>query len=148
MPGLFNAVRGSLGLAGGSASKYGLRNAFAGGVRGIGGMAAAGAGDVLRYGSTMSNLGLSTAGGAIAGGAYGAMSDNTSVLGGAIMGAGLGAGAIGARRGAANYGLFRAYGFGRGKSAFLTLNSAGAGARNFIGDTSRRAYNSFRGLHR
>ena len=80
--------------------------------------------------SGLGAAGKSTLAGAAAGGLYGAMSKDTSVLGGAIMGAGLGRyGASGFRRGMLGYrgigvsgagglsGAFR--GFGRGvRNAF------------------------------
>tara|TARA_Y100000310_G_C20685627_1_gene818749 strand:- start:3184 stop:3690 length:507 start_codon:yes stop_codon:yes gene_type:complete len=56
----------------------------------------------LRWGSRSSSRAYGMVG-AIGGGAYGAVSDDTSILGGAMMGAGLGAGGVQAVRGARGF---------------------------------------------
>jgi len=144
------AVRSALGSGGASASRYAMRNAFSGGVRGASGMAAALGGDILRYGSGMSNAGLSAVAGGLGGGLYGAMSDDTSVLGGALMGAGLGAGGYGAvalgRRGLRSYGRFRGAGMGRGQAASNALGVMGDVSREFVGSSYNRAVNGFSAL--
>lgn len=88
------------------------------------------------------------AAGAIGGGMYGAVSDDTSVLGGAIMGAGLGAGAYGAGRGITSYRGLRVIGRSRSRAAYGALNLMGIDSKRFIGNTSHKAMNSFRAMWR
>jgi hypothetical protein len=83
--------------------------------------------------------------GAGVGGIYGAFSENTSVLGGMVKGAALGAGgraAFGA--GAAGLQRFRygkLMGMGNGQAAWGAMQGLGRDARNLIGNTKSRAYN-------
>jgi hypothetical protein len=152
MGSIFGAIRGGLGAAGGAASRYAMRNAFAGGARGTTGLAAAGAGDILRYTAGMSNLGLTATMGGVTGGIYGAFADDTSVLGGALGGAMLGAGGYGGamlgRRGLRAYGGFRRAGMGAGQAAGQAFGVMGDVSSAYIGNTARRAYNSFSGFAR
>lgn len=146
----FSAVRGALGAAGGRASRFGMRTAFTGGARGALGLGAAGVGDALRYGSRMSNVGLSSVMGGVGGGLYGAASDDTSVLGGALMGAGLGAlGGVAYNRApymAGYYKSLRGAGFGRGVAMKNVAQREAHASRRFIGNTYTRAANGFKGL--
>ena len=93
--------------------------------------------------------------GAVAGGLYGAMSDNTSVLGGALVGAGLGAGA--ARYGGA--GLKMASNAGRGMGFKASASDwgqrfgrgvVGRARLDFRGATqlANHGLNAFKGLGR
>lgn len=111
------------------------------------------------YGRTIAGAGW----GGIAGGLWGAMSDDTSVFGGALMGAGIGAGT--ARYGGAGWrnmwGAARFRGmntFGAGMTAFgrgmrrqaradwrMAL-SQGTAARAYIGGGLNRGYNKFRAM--
>ena len=82
-------------------------------------------------------VGLSSAGGAVAGGVYGAFADDTSVVGGALAGAALGAGAwAGSRMGIhalGKYGAGRAAGLGRGKAMGEALSDIGFSSKRFFG---------------
>lgn len=97
--------------------------------------------------------------GAGAGAAYGALSDNTSVLGGALAGAAIGGygrrlamtGAVrsGWNAGAGRwggYGMFAGAGLGAGKAAARVAWSDARRAGRFIGSTATRAYNGFKGI--
>ena len=88
--------------------------------------------------------------GAGVGGVYGAFSDNTSVLGGMVKGAALGAGGRAAyglgRGGMAMYGLGRGMGMGKGQAAWQAVAGMGRGAGSFIGTTTTKAYNGFRAM--
>ena len=93
--------------------------------------------------------------GAALGGMYGAISDDTSVLGGMAKGA-LGGVALrgaygGAMAGRAMYGLARAQGMGVGRSVAAAgvglargAYALGASSARFIGNTTTKAYNGFR----
>lgn len=98
----------------------------------------------IGYGAA-AKFGLSALIGAGVGGAYGALSDRTSVLGGMLGGAALGAGGYaGARLGKAGmrgYSQARAAGFGTGLSAYMGVNRMGRLASRYIGSTARKAYN-------
>ena len=91
-----------------------------------------------------------SAGGAALGGAYGAFSDDTSVLGGALKGAALGAGGFAAvNRGmmaAGGYRGARALGMGRGKSLGMGLAMMGRKSARDIGNTVTQGFNSFKGM--
>lgn len=102
-----------------------------------------------------------TALGAMAGGAYGAYSDNTSIVGGALMGAGAaryGGVAISsglsafARTGGRSMGFRAGYGASKGaSSAFRILANDGRRAGRMIATSAMKAnngYNKFRGLFR
>lgn len=82
-------------------------------------------------------VGLTTAGGAAAGGIYGAFSDDTSVIGGALGGAMLGAGAWGASRvgshGLGRYGANRAAGLSRGKALSKAFDDMSFNSKMFFG---------------
>jgi len=138
---MFNAIRAGLAKAGRSVGQYGRSGAYHLGARGTAGVA-------INRMSRMSNTGISSAAGAIAGGTYGAFSDNTSVLGGALMGAGIGAGAYdglkAAKRASTYYGGWRAAGAGRGKSAYRSIMGTAWDAKNKIGPSLKgnKAMNS------
>ena len=103
----------------------------AGGIRGMAASLSAG------YG----NLSAPTRGavlGAGIGGAYGAFSDDTSMLGGAAMGAGLGLGAVGAKGMARRYSAARGLGMSR-------LGAASASTQ-LAGRKINKAFNGFRAL--
>lgn len=108
--------------------------------------------DAMRYAakglgglSQMSNAGLGAIAGGIAGASYGAFSDNTSVLGGAVKGALGGAGLVGAARlgsvGMGAFGRARRRGLGVGASAYRGLSAMGRFSKNTIGNTLSKAYN-------
>lgn len=88
--------------------------------------------------------------GGVLGGAYGAVSDDTSIIGGALMGASIGAASApigrGLGRGIANYRELRALGaprpFATGGTARVMVDDA----RSYIGNTYTRAANGFRAL--
>lgn len=83
--------------------------------------------------------------GAALGGSYGAFSNNTSVMGGALTGAGLGLAArpayFGARAGAGMYNIARGMGMGRGQAAWQGFAGIGRGSAQLIGNTANRAIN-------
>lgn len=90
-------------------------------------------------------------GGAAIGGLYGAFSDNTSVLGGMAMGAGLGAAGLGAaklgRKGYRAYmGARMSSGVGRRAAMGAAVGAMGAMSSRFIGSSYNRAVNGFQGL--
>ena len=147
---IFNAVRGLAGKGAKNLGRYATRNA---GMEGMGyykALGSAGAGDALGWISKRSNVALSAMGGGLAGGVYGAFSDDTSVLGGIAMGAGLGAGGYGAVKagikGYGRYSMARQAGFGAGQSLGAATFLAGQDAARFIGNTYSRAMNPIRGL--
>lgn len=76
---------------------------------------------------------------------YGGFSDNTSVLGGMVKGAGLGIGARAGygmgRAGMGMYNLSRGMGMSKGQAAWQAMAGIGRGSAAFIGSTARRAYN-------
>lgn len=82
--------------------------------------------------------------GAALGGTYGAFSNNTSVMGGAAVGAGLGLAArpayFGARAGMGMYNIARGMGMGRGTAAWQGLAGIGRGSAALIGNTANRAF--------
>lgn len=94
-----------------------------------------------------SQAGTSAMTGALAGGMWGAVSDDTSVVGGALMGAGLGVGALGAaklgRRGLSMYNYTRGAGMGRGAAAAQGGLAMGGMAKSFIGNSYAKAVNQF-----
>jgi hypothetical protein len=128
--------------------KYGTQNAFSGGLRGAAGMGAIFARDALTgLKSGYSAAARRTIYGGAAGAAYGAVSNDTSIIGGAMMGAGA------ARYGGAaiRRGRLGARGIGvanRGIGGAIT--GALKGAWNMTrGDTrlvSNHAINAIRGL--
>lgn len=130
----FNYVGGAAGFgAAAAASRGGFRGAAARyGLQGIGMFASA---------AGRSPTAAMTAGGMMAGGAWGAISGDTSVLGGMMMGAGLGrygfAAARGARQGA-RYGIPGAGATGVGGRAWAGMRGAGRGAfRTMRADANR-----------
>ena len=145
---IFNAVRGLAGKGAGSMFTAALGRTAAG-QQNLGRLIGFG-GKGLRGISKMSNVGLSAMGGGLAGGVYGAFSDDTSVLGGIAMGAGLGAGGYGAVKagikGYGRYSMARQAGFGAGQSLGAATFLAGQDAARFIGNTYSRAMNPIRGL--
>ena len=131
----FNAVKGFAG-------RYATEAAVVG---------APGAG-AARYFSGMSNISLSAVAGGAMGGMYGAMSEDTSVLGGIAMGAGLGAGGLysfgrGARY-ANSYAAGRARGISRSGSFSIanhaTYNAMAKDSAALIANTQRRVINPIR----
>jgi hypothetical protein len=110
----------------------------------------------LSWMSRRGTIGLSTMGGSaiggIGGGMYGAFSDDTSVLGGAIKGAGLGAGlgALGGvgRIGYTHYAGSRAAGLGAGQSAWTSVKTLANDAKSFIGKSfsSNKTHGKMNGL--
>ena len=145
-----------------------IRRTLAAGGRGLSGASAkygAGSGwrhaigsDLMRYGggglsrmSGMGNIGLSATLGGIGGGMYGAVSGDTSVMGGALKGASLGLGGLGAARlgarGFSRYGTARAFGAGRSEAAGIAVGSMGRMSSAFIGNSASRGYNTFRGMY-
>ncbi len=88
-------------------------------------------------GSAMGGIGRAAMYGGMAGGAYGALSSNTSVLGGALMGAGLGAGGMRYGGGARSmYGTARKAGMDQLAAGTY---AAGFGGRMMASDVSRGA---------
>jgi len=88
--------------------------------------------------------------GGLAGGAYGAFANDTSMLGGALGGAALFAGGYGAgvlgRRG---YGVYRGLtgmGQGRRTAANLAFQAMAGDSATLIGNTGRRAYGRIQAL--
>ena len=109
------------------------------------------AGGGLNKMAGMSDTGLSALMGGAAGGAYGAFAEDTSVLGGAMMGAGLGMAGLGAtrlgQRGISTYRGVRAGGSAsRSQAAGLAFRAMGAESRSYIGNSLTRATNRFNGL--
>ena len=97
-------------------------------------------GTALARGATMNPYLRSAGLGAIAGGTYGAFSDKTSVLGGALGGAALGySGRMGFQAGKI---FSNMSGVGMG----ARLGAVGRYAKGHIGNTLGRAYNPIRGL--
>ena len=101
--------------------------------------------------AAMEPIGQRAVVGGVAGGMYGAFADNTSILGGAMIGAGIGAGSVGVDSlGRTGYGAYKsammAPGLGRGKATADAFVAMGQQSRGFIGNTSRRALNGFRAL--
>lgn len=145
---LRRAFSGGAGLAGRGASRVGGMGSGWRHILGEGGLNAlsSGLGRISRAGPT----GLYGATGAIAGGMYGAVSSDTSVLGGALMGAGIGMGAVGgaslARTGRLAYGMTR--GLGRGRAASYALKAMGQQSSAYIRSGYTRAMNAFRGMRR
>ena len=116
-------------------------------------MAGKALGGLASYGN-MSVMGQRAVLGGIAGGAYGAMSDNTSVLGGALMGASLAGPGIGAARmgsqmariGLAGAKVARASGLGIGQQAARFGRELGGYSRRHFGKGWRQGYNFFSGF--
>jgi len=83
--------------------------------------------------------------GGVAGGMYGAAADDTSMLGGAMMGAGLAAGgywAGGRGKGMVGaYSALRSLGRGRGRALHSVFAAEAGAARSFIGRSYSRAVN-------
>jgi hypothetical protein len=88
--------------------------------------------------------------GAGAGAAYGAFSDKTSVLGGALKGAALGVGLRGGvaagRAGSAMYRMARYGGMSSGGAVAAAVAGLGGGSASLIGRTYNRAINGFKAL--
>jgi len=83
--------------------------------------------------------------GAAAGAAWGMMSSDTSVVGGALTGAALGFGVPGARAGFRSF--RRGNGMaGAGKAAWSNVRRRGVVSGYSIGRTANKAYNSFSAL--
>lgn len=117
----------------------------------IGGDIAMHTGRGLKGLSRMSDTGMLAATGAGLGGMYGAVADDTSVLGGALMGAGAAYGHAAARhvglRGLRTYSRLRARGVGAGAAAAGGARVMGRTSSRFIGKTAQRGYNSFKGMY-
>jgi hypothetical protein len=155
---MLNFARGMLARAGGSVlGGTGLRGMGAnllsrpGRMGAVGGAAALGAGRAAWGMARMGNVGLSATLGGIGGGMYGAMSGDTSVLGGALMGAGIGVGALGARNlgglGRQSYRVARDRGgMGRGKAASVAFSTMAARSASYFGSYLNRARNGFSGM--
>ena len=98
--------------------------------------------------ANMGSIGQRAITGATIGGLAGAFSNDTSILGGAAMGAGIGAGGTLIGRSAAKtYGSYqgmRAFGFGRGRSASFAASMLASRSKNFINNTRSRAVNAFK----
>lgn len=107
-------------------------------------------GDAMRMGgqayrgmSRMSNPALSATMGGIAGSTYGAFSEDTSILGGALAGAGLGVGLMHTARAGATYSRLRGAGVGmtRKEAATRTANAFASQTNRYIGRTLSTASN-------
>jgi hypothetical protein len=98
----------------------------------------------------MSNPAMLATTGAAAGGLYGAFSSDTSMIGGALTGAGLFAGGYGLSRlgaaGYSSYGKAMARGLTRRDALSVALNRMGNKSMRFIGTTRTRAINAFQGM--
>jgi len=151
---MFNKMRGLASKAG-----LGLTDASAGLIGAGGWKTAAGEAGMLGarglgYMRGMSNTGLSAAMGGVAGGTYGAFSNDTSVIGGALGGMALGAGALGATRlGQRGAGVYRGMGpkgmgLGRGQAAGMAAHAMAGTASRFIGQSYAQASNGFNALAR
>ena len=133
----FGRVAGSLGAVaeGPFSSRLGM---YARGAAGHGAVGAAGV-----FGANPAAA-RALVGGTL-GGAYGAFSDNTSIAGGAAMGAGLFAGApLAAGRAKGMYGAYsmlRDAGRGRGRALMSVLHSEGMASKQFIKRSYTRAVN-------
>ena len=109
-------------------------------------------GDAIRSNKAinLSGLAASSIGGGLAGGTYGAFSGDTSILGGAIKGAALGAaGYGGVQAGIAGYQRYSAgmaLGLGAGKSLSAAAQLASRDSMKFIGNTKTKAINGFNAL--
>lgn len=129
--GALSSVRGFFGRYATEAAKVGARG-----------------GGVAQYISGMSNTGMMSAAGAGLGGAYGAISDDTSILGGALGGAALGFGGWkaygGLSRGLSRYGKATALGVSRSTAAGRAFAAAGREASGYIGNTISQAPNRIR----
>ena len=143
---IFSAARKGLGSAAKNIDAWGAaRGAKTGFLDTYG---AAPLSKALGWASRQGTVGLSTMAGGLAGGAYGAFSDDTSILGGmakgAAIGAGVGVGGVGARA----YGKLRAGGFGAGKAASGAFKILGRRAGRFIGRSfgSNKTYGKINGL--
>lgn len=96
----------------------------------------------LAYRGARASLGMRAGVGAAIGGAYGAFSDNTSVFGGAMMGAGAGV-ALGLASGGLRRGLNSQWArgqkvkLGRGFTRALATNEAGKGSAMAVANTAR-----------
>jgi hypothetical protein len=105
-------------------------------------------GGIARYASGMSNSAMASAAGAGMGGAYGLVSDDTSVLGGALGGAAMGFGGMkaygAAARGLSRYGKMTARGVSRSSAASYAVSQAGRDASAYIGNTLSQAPNAIR----
>lgn len=149
---MFGAITNALG-------KFGMKNAFAGGARGVLGQGSILARDLMTgmrgYAASTRRSVYGAMAGAAAGGAYGAASDDTSVLGGALAGAGLGG--LGARYLGA--GVRRAGTAGRGMGLMASgrdyASKFGRGVwgqmrRDFSGVTlaANKGINAFKGMGR
>jgi len=91
--------------------------------------------------SPLARLGMASGLGAIAGGTFGAFSDNTSVLGGALAGATLGAGAYGAYGAGKAYKGLRSAGMGRKDAALGVVSGIGSNMNQMFGSRLTRAIN-------
>lgn len=135
-----NALKGLLGAGASRLGRFATRNADMAAwntARGLSVFGAAGAGDVLRYGSGLRNSSIY---GMAAGGAYGAIADDTSVLGGMAMGLG---GVAAFRGGRKMYGAYR-MGRGAGKGRMAASYAAARGASRHIGSSMTQAYGRIR----
>ena len=135
---------GALGLGGKLASRHLAGSAGAG--LGLRGLTAFSGRSVMAQRAMLGGIG---------GGLYGAVSDNTSVIGGALAGAaiagpGISAGRLGAaagRRGLAEYRFGRQFmGEGVGQAASRGLARMGRYSQNNFGKGWRQGYNFFSGF--
>lgn len=98
--------------------------------------------------SKMSDAGMWATVGALGGAGYGAFSEDTSVLGGALMGAGIGFGGVASaklgRVGMGAYRAARAGGLRRGAAASMGMQAIGSHSRSFIGSSYSRAVNGIK----
>lgn len=154
MTGLRGALtRGAGGLGSLSNRLFAAGGTGAAGVaRGLGGGLTGAAGLGLGRMARMGTPGLMGTMGAVGGGVYGAFADDTSVVGGAMMGAGLGAGGYGAARvGARGLGAYRGVMAGgsasRRQAAAVAMGAMGGMSRQFIGSSYNRAMNPIKGMY-
>lgn len=100
---------------------------------------------VARYFSNMSQAGVGATLGGLTGAVYGAMSDDTGMLGGAMTGAAVGFGGLSAYRGLARYGgrymKARARGAGRGTAMEAMYGAILNDTRNLMGSARTSAIN-------
>ena len=87
---------------------------------------------------------MTSAAGAMMGGAWGAMSDDTSVLGGMAMGALGGAGLGQGFRAATLYSRMAGRGISRSAAASGAIRQTARETRSFIGTTARQAPNAIK----
>jgi hypothetical protein len=109
----------------------------------LGGTRGATAAAAWKSASSYTRMGLAGAG---LGAVYGGFSSDSSVLGGALKGGAMGLSAAFGVRAAKRWNYLRAGGIGSGQTAWNAIRRTGAEAGRLIGNTSHRAYNSFKSL--